>query len=78
MTPDLRLLSVFARGVSLSLHVRVTCLHSGSYLVSDNSLVHPQGAQQFFSRRQVQATGSRPAFAANGSERTRSGKWGLF
>ena len=34
MTPDLRLLSGFARGVSLSLHVRVTCLHSGSWLLS--------------------------------------------
>ena len=34
MTPDLRLLSGFARGVSLSLSVRVTCLHSGSWLLS--------------------------------------------
>ena len=34
MTPDLRLLSGFARGVSLALHVRVTCLHSGSWLLS--------------------------------------------
>ena len=34
MTPDLRLLSGFTRGVSLSLHVRVTCLHSGSWLLS--------------------------------------------
>ena len=34
VTPDLRLLSGFARGVSLSLHVRVTCLHSGSWLLS--------------------------------------------
>ena len=34
MTPDLSLLSGFARGVSLSLHVRVTCLHSGSWLLS--------------------------------------------
>ena len=34
MTSDLRLLSGFARGVSLSLHVRVTCLHSGSWLLS--------------------------------------------
>ena len=34
MTPDLRLLSDFACGVSLSLHVRVTCLHSGSWLLS--------------------------------------------
>ena len=34
MTPDLRRLSGFARGVSLSLHVRVTCLHSGSWLLS--------------------------------------------
>ena len=34
MTPDLRLLSGFARGVSLSLHVRVTCLYSGSWLLS--------------------------------------------
>ena len=34
MTPELRLLSGFARGVSLSLHVRVTCLHSGSWLLS--------------------------------------------
>ena len=32
MTPDLRLLSGFARGVSVSLHVRVTCLHSGLWL----------------------------------------------
>ena len=30
MTPDLRLLSGFACGVLLSLHVRDTCLHSGS------------------------------------------------
>ena len=35
MTPDLRLLSGFACGVSLSLHVRVTCLHSGSWLLSN-------------------------------------------
>ena len=34
MTPDLRLLSGFAGGVSLSLHVRVTCLHSVSWLLS--------------------------------------------
>ena len=34
MTPDLRLLSGFARGVSLSLHVPVTCLHSGSWPLS--------------------------------------------
>ena len=34
MTPDLRLLSGFARRVSLSLHVRVACLHSGSWLLS--------------------------------------------
>ena len=34
MTPVLRLLSGFARAVSLSLHVRVTCLHSGSWLLS--------------------------------------------
>ena len=34
MTPDLRLLSGFARGVSSSLHVRVTRLHSGSWLLS--------------------------------------------
>ena len=34
MTPDLRLLSGFARGVLLSLHVRDTCLHSGSWLLS--------------------------------------------
>ena len=35
MTPDLGLLSGFARGVLLSLHVRDTCLHRvrGSYLV---------------------------------------------
>ena len=38
MTPDLRLLSGFARGVSLSLHVRVTCLHSGSWLLSGYKL----------------------------------------
>ena len=34
MTSDLSLLSGFARGVSLSLHVRETCLHSGSWLLS--------------------------------------------
>ena len=34
MTPDLGLLSGFARGLSLSLHVRDTCLHSGSWLLS--------------------------------------------
>ena len=34
MTPDLRLLSGFACGVLLSLHVRDTCLHSGSWLLS--------------------------------------------
>ena len=34
LTPDLRLLSGFARGLSLSLPVRVTCLHSGSWLPS--------------------------------------------
>ena len=34
MTPDLSLLSGFARGVLLSLHVRDTCLHSGSWLLS--------------------------------------------
>ena len=33
MTPDLSLLSGFARGVLL-LHVRDTCLHSGSWLLS--------------------------------------------
>ena len=41
MTPDLRLLSGFARGVSLSLHVRVTCLHSGSWLLSGCLRVQP-------------------------------------
>ena len=34
MTPDLSLLSSFARGVLLSLHVRDACLHSGSWLLS--------------------------------------------
>ena len=34
MTPDLSLLSGFARGELLSLHVRDTCLHSGSWLLS--------------------------------------------
>ena len=34
MTPDLSLLSGVARGVLLSLHVRDTCLHSGSWLLS--------------------------------------------
>ena len=34
MTLDLSLLSGFARGVLLSLHVRDTCLHSGSWLLS--------------------------------------------
>ena len=34
MTPDLSLLSGFARGVLLSLHVRDACLHSGSWLLS--------------------------------------------
>ena len=34
MTPDLSLLSGFARGLLLSLHVRDTCLHSGSWLLS--------------------------------------------
>ena len=33
MTPDLSLLSGFARGVLLS-HIRDTCLHSGSWLLS--------------------------------------------
>ena len=41
MTPDLRLLSDFARGVSLSLHARVTCLHSGSWLLFFFSFVMP-------------------------------------
>ena len=34
MTPDLSLPSGFARGLVLSLHVRDTCLHSGSWLLS--------------------------------------------
>ena len=34
MTPDLSLLSGFARGLLLSLHVRDTCLHSCSWLLS--------------------------------------------
>ena len=34
MTPDLSLLSGFALGVLLSLHVRDTFLHSGSWLLS--------------------------------------------
>ena len=34
MTPDLSLLSGFARGVLLSFYVRDTCLHSGSWLLS--------------------------------------------
>ena len=34
MTTNLRLLSGFACGMSLSLHVRVTCLRSGSWLLS--------------------------------------------
>ena len=34
MTPGLSLLNDFARGVLLSLHVRDTCLHSGSWLLS--------------------------------------------
>ena len=34
MTPDLSLLSGFACGMLLSLHVRDTCLHSGSWLLS--------------------------------------------
>ena len=34
MTPDLSLLSGFARGVLLSLHVRDMYLHSGSWLLS--------------------------------------------
>ena len=34
MTPDLRLLGGFACGVLLSLHVRDTCLHLGSWLLS--------------------------------------------
>ena len=38
MTPDLHLKSGFARGVSLSLPVHVTCLHSGSWLLSGFSL----------------------------------------
>ena len=37
MTPDLSLLSGFARGKLLSLHVRDTCLHSGSWLLSGSS-----------------------------------------
>ena len=40
MTPDLRLLSGFARGVLLSLHVRDTCLHSGSWLLSGLCEMH--------------------------------------
>ena len=39
MTLDLSLLSGFARGVLLSLHVRDTCLHSGSWLLSGFSCV---------------------------------------
>ena len=38
MTPDLSLQSGFARGVLLSLHVRDTCLHSGSWLLSGSFL----------------------------------------
>ena len=34
MTRDLSLLSRFDRGLLLSLHVRHTCLHSGSWLLS--------------------------------------------
>ena len=34
MTPDLSILSGFARGLLLSLHVRDTCLHSGWWLLS--------------------------------------------
>ena len=40
MTPDLSLLSGFTRGVLLSLHVRDTCLHSGSWLLSGLILHH--------------------------------------
>ena len=47
MTPDLRLLSGFARGVSLSLHVRVTCLHSGSWLLSGSFSLIPAKQQVF-------------------------------
>ena len=41
MTPDQSLLSGFARGVLLSLHVRDTCLHSGSWLLSDFLWLNP-------------------------------------
>ena len=34
MTPDLSRPSGFARGLLSSLHVRDTCLHSGSWLLS--------------------------------------------
>ena len=37
--PDLRLRSGFAWGVLLSLHVRDTCLHSGSWLLSGFLLI---------------------------------------
>ena len=40
MTPDLSLVTGFARGVLLSLHVRDTCLHSGSWLLSGFSIFH--------------------------------------
>ena len=39
MTPDLSLLSGLPRGMLLSLHVRDTCLHSGSWLLSGFSKV---------------------------------------
>ena len=41
MTPDLSLLSRFARGLLLSLHVRDTCLHSGSWLLSGFLRLYP-------------------------------------
>ena len=34
MTPDLSLRNGFARGLLLSLQIRDTCLHSGSWLLS--------------------------------------------
>ena len=42
MTPDLRLLSGFARGVLLSFYVRDTCLHSGSWLLLLTCTTYPK------------------------------------
>ena len=48
MTLDLPVQSGFASAVSLSLHVRVTCLHSGSWLLSGVIRPPPRLAYKIF------------------------------